>query len=226
MRPGRPKDHRVRFVFGDAVVACDLGADATFADIARTLETLARRHHGKPVAIDVTVQPDTDSPDLRRERPGRWPVRWIVSKPESPDQEPAPHADDRVARDETILVVDDDPDIRDLAVDVLTEAGFTVLSASCATDAFCLLEQHPDVALLFTDIVMPGLDGLMLADMAIIQRRDLRVVYATGYADQVGRQPGYRYGPVLDKPYRAADLVQVIERELARPGGLWRVPAR
>jgi CheY-like chemotaxis protein len=230
MRLGRPKDHRVRFVFGDAVVSLALAADATFADIAAAWAAAARRHRGKPVAIDVTVPalrgPDTHDPEIRRERPGRWPVRWISSKSIYPDRPPATLDGDRAPRAGSILVVDDDPDVRDVAVGILADAGFTVLAASCGTDAFCLLEQHPDVSLLFTDIVMPGLDGLMLADMAIIHRRDIRVVYATGYSDHMRREPGYRYGPVLEKPYRAAELIRLIEHELARPGGLWRVPVR
>ncbi len=227
---GRPKGHRVRFVFGDAAVSLALAADATFSDIAAALAAVARRHRGKPVAIDVTVPPlpgpDTRNPDIRREHPGRWPVRWISSKSIYPDRPPETREGDGAGRAASILVVDDDSDVRDVAVGILADAGFTVLAASCATDAFCLLEQHPEVSLLFTDIVMPGLDGLMLADMAIIHRRDIRVVYATGYSDHMRRQPGYRYGPVLDKPYRAAELIRVIEHELARPGGLWRVPAR
>src|SRR5277367_4485636 len=65
-----------------------------------------------------------------------------------------------------ILVVDDDCDVRDVAVSVLEHAGFTVLAAAGAIDAFCLLEEHQEIALMFTDVMMPGLDGLMLADMA------------------------------------------------------------
>jgi len=118
-----------------------------------------------------------------------------------------------------ILVVDDDGDVRDVAISVLEHAGFAVLAASGAMDAFCLLEEHREIALMFTDVVMPGLDGLMLADMAVLRRRDLKIVYATGYADAARRQPGYRYGPLLSKPYRPADLERVIECELAQPAG-------
>ncbi len=67
---------------------------------------------------------------------------------------------------------------------------------------------------MLTDVVMPGLDGLMLADMAILRRDDLRIIYTSGYADRAQRQPGYRYGPMLLKPYRAAELEHLVALEL------------
>ena len=118
-----------------------------------------------------------------------------------------------------ILVVDDDSDVRDVAISVLADAGFAVWAASGAIDAISLLEEHQEIALMFTDVVMPGLDGLMLADMAVLRRRDLKVVYTTGYAAAAHRQPGYRYGPLLSKPYRPSDLERMIVRELAQPNG-------
>jgi CheY-like chemotaxis protein len=206
------KTGRVRFLFDDAVVSLSLAADATFEDIARTLDELARRHHGKPVAIDVTLA--VPSPSVPRESRGRSSLSWL---PFGVCRSGEASEIDRASSARPILVVDDDPDVRDVAVGVLKDAGFSVLAAPSAMEAFRLLEEHRDIALMFTDVVMPGLDGLMLADMAVLRYNDLKVVYATGYANRVGRQPGYRYGPVLPKPYRAADLVRLIERELTRP---------
>ena len=212
MRTAHTRSGRVRFVFDDAVVSLSLAADATFEDIARTLDELARRHHGKPVAIDVTLAiPPPGIPPEPRERSS---VSGLPSRAGRPGKAPEI---DRTPSAQSILVVDDDPGVRDVAVGVLEEAGFSVLAAPCAMDAFCLLEEHPDIALMFTDVVMPGLDGLMLADMAVLRHKDLKVVYTTGYVDQVRRQPGYRHGPVLPKPYRPADLVRLIERELEQP---------
>ena|SRR5579871_3583573 len=205
------KTGRVRFLFDDAVVSLNLAADATFEDIARTLDALVRRHHGKPVAIDVTLAvPSLGSPREPRSRSSSsWPRSGAGRPVEASETAAASSAP-------AILVVDDDPDVRDVAVGILEDAGFAVVAAPGAMEAFRVLEEHPDIALMFTDVVMPGLDGLMLADMAVLRHRDLKVVYATGYADQVQRQPGYRYGPVLPKPYRRADLVRLIERELAQ----------
>ncbi|MBI3513380.1 MAG: response regulator, partial [Proteobacteria bacterium] len=64
-----------------------------------------------------------------------------------------------------ILVVEDDDGVREYAGTVLREAGYAVLTARDAVEAFILLEQNPGISLMFTDIVMPRIDGLMLADM-------------------------------------------------------------
>jgi two-component system, response regulator PdtaR len=62
------------------------------------------------------------------------------------------------------LIVEGDPLLRMLAVEVVEEAGFVVLEAGNADEAVALLESHPDISLLFTDIDMPGsMDGLKLA---------------------------------------------------------------
>jgi DNA-binding NtrC family response regulator len=124
-----------------------------------------------------------------------------------------------------ILVVDDDEDVRNYAVAVLQSAGYGVFTACDAVEAFILLEENPHIRLMFTDVVMPRIDGLMLADMAKLRNPDLRVLYATGYEDRVTSQPGYRYGALLTKPYRAGQLEAAIRRTLDEPPSA-RLPAR
>jgi signal transduction histidine kinase/CheY-like chemotaxis protein len=87
----------------------------------------------------------------------------------------------RGSRSEIVLVVEDDVRMREMAVASLRELGFTVMSAESGLEALSLLKHHPEVALLFTDIVMPGMNGRMLADEAVKLRPDLRVVFTTGY---------------------------------------------
>jgi CheY-like chemotaxis protein len=130
-----------------------------------------------------------------------------------PDHRPVPPQ--RVSS--TILIVDNDDAIRDLAETVLRQAGYPVLTAPDGVSAFRLLERHPEIDLLFTDIVMPRIDGLMLADMAKLRRPHLKVLYATAYRDEMNRQPGYRYGEILPKPYRARDIEVAVRRALATP---------
>jgi hypothetical protein len=57
----------------------------------------------------------------------------------------------------------------------------------------------------------------MLADMAKLRRPGLKVLYATGFPDDARRQPGYRYGEVLGKPYRSAELIAAVRRALDKP---------
>ena len=82
---------------------------------------------------------------------------------------------------EVVLVVEDEPAVRQFSVDALTELGYRVLEADGAAAALRLLDVHPEIALLFTDIVMPEVNGAKLADEARRRRPGLRVLFTTGY---------------------------------------------
>jgi CheY-like chemotaxis protein len=118
----------------------------------------------------------------------------------------------------TILVVEDDRDVREVAVAVLEEAGYRVLEAESGDDAYRLLLAHPDLRIdaLFTDVVMPGrFDGIDIANAACELRPGLRVLYATGFADLVRHNRSEDLqGPVLRKPYRPAELRAAINAVL------------
>ncbi|MHB1204059.1 MAG: ATP-binding protein [Rhodospirillaceae bacterium] len=81
----------------------------------------------------------------------------------------------------TVLVVEDEPDVRRLTVDALGELGYRVLQADGATPALALIKTHPEIKVLFTDIVMPEINGRKLADQALKLRPDLKVLFTTGY---------------------------------------------
>jgi CheY-like chemotaxis protein len=80
-----------------------------------------------------------------------------------------------------ILLVEDEERVRALSVDALQEIGYTVVSASSAKAALMLLDEHPDVVLLFTDIVMPDMNGRLLAEAVHKTRPGLKVLYTTGF---------------------------------------------
>ncbi|MFT4077312.1 MAG: PAS domain S-box protein [Asticcacaulis sp.] len=82
---------------------------------------------------------------------------------------------------EIILVVDDEPSVRQFSADALSELGYRVLEADSAAVALNLLRANPDISLLFTDIVMPDTNGRKLAEQAHHIRPDLKVLYTTGY---------------------------------------------
>jgi PAS domain S-box-containing protein len=82
---------------------------------------------------------------------------------------------------EVILVVEDDARMREMTTASLRELGFTVIHAESAAVALRLLEGQPDIALMFTDIVMPEMNGRKLADEALKLRPTLKVVFTTGY---------------------------------------------
>ncbi len=80
-----------------------------------------------------------------------------------------------------VLVVEDEPLVRIGAVQMLEEAGYEVLSAPDADEAIALLEQHPEISLLFTDVQMPGsMDGVRLAEAVRKRWPPIRIVVTSG----------------------------------------------
>lgn len=111
------------------------------------------------------------------------------------------------------LVAEDNPMVRMEAADVLGDAGFDVLEASTASSALAQLEQNPEVALLFTDVQMPGIfDGLALAHEARRRWPQISIIVVSG---EVSPQPAQlpERARFLSKPYYASALARVI-REL------------
>jgi signal transduction histidine kinase len=82
---------------------------------------------------------------------------------------------------EVILVVEDDTLMRRMSTEGLRELGYTALDCDGAAQALSVLDSRTDVRLLFTDIVMPEINGKKLADEALRRRPDLKVIYTTGY---------------------------------------------
>ena len=111
----------------------------------------------------------------------------------------------------TILVVDDDPDIRDYASRVLEDCGYAVLTAPDGAAALVLLCGNDRIDLLFTDIVMPGLDGTEVARLAMQKSPRLKVLLASGYT--TGPTLGCR---LLKKPYRPQQLVGEVAAVLGK----------
>ncbi|WP_313435998.1 PAS domain-containing protein [Stenotrophomonas sp.] len=109
---------------------------------------------------------------------------------------------------ERILVVDDDAAVRAFSVDALTELGYRVLSADGAATALPLLQSHPDIALLFTDVVMPGVNGRQLADQARARHPQLKVLFATGNSRNALVDDGVLDAQVqlIGKPFTIGEL--------------------
>jgi DNA-binding NtrC family response regulator len=113
---------------------------------------------------------------------------------------------------DTILIVEDEVLIRIIAADALEESGFKVLEAGNATEALGILDDHDEVAVLFTDINMPGdMDGLALARHVSHQRPEIKVVVTSGkqWLDSSSLPDD---GVFLPKPYRASQLAAAMAR--------------
>jgi len=112
-----------------------------------------------------------------------------------------------------ILIVEDDPEVLDVTVEMLRALGWEVLTAPDAPSGLSVLRRDADIDVLFSDIVMPrGMNGVELAREARRLRPELRVLLASGYPASAlpGGTAGSEDGefPFLSKPYRASELAQ------------------
>jgi two-component system NtrC family sensor kinase len=118
---------------------------------------------------------------------------------------------------ETILLVEDDPEVRKFSAAVLREQGYTVHIAPDAASGLAVLQADPKIALLFTDVVLPGgMNGRQLADEARRQRPELKVLYATGYTRNAIIHEGRLDAEVelLNKPFTADALTRKVRQIL------------
>jgi len=114
---------------------------------------------------------------------------------------------------ETVLVVEDEESVRTVTVDMLTELGYRVLQAEGAMTGLKMLDAHPEVTLLFTDVVMPDVNGRKLADEAKKRRPDLSVLFTTGYTRNAIVHNGVLDAGVhlIVKPFTMEALAQKLE---------------
>jgi signal transduction histidine kinase/DNA-binding response OmpR family regulator len=130
------------------------------------------------------------------------------------------------AHAETILVVEDDGDVRSHTTGILRELGYAVLEAPEGKAALRAIEQHPEIGLLFTDVGLPGgMNGRQLAEAARRIRGDLKVLFTTGYARNAivhdGRlDPGVQ---LITKPFTYAALATKLRDVLDQHAGPRRI---
>ncbi|MDX3935717.1 PAS domain-containing protein [Stenotrophomonas sp.] len=118
---------------------------------------------------------------------------------------------------ELVLVVEDEPGVRQFSIEALTELGYPVLAAEGAAAALTLLDRHPDIALLFTDVVMPEVNGRQLADEALRRRPTLKVLFTTGYSRNALEIDGVLDPDVhlIGKPFTLEELALRVRAVLA-----------
>ena len=118
---------------------------------------------------------------------------------------------------ETVLLVEDEDSVRVMAARILRQRGYTVLEARNGTAALALLERHEgQIDLLLTDIVMPEMNGIELAERVVGLREGIRVLFMSGYAEG-GPGLGHPGATLLHKPFRAAELLGTVRRLIDGP---------
>lgn len=124
------------------------------------------------------------------------------------------HSDSQVSTVEaTVLVVEDDPDVRAIVVGILSDMGCEIIEAEDARSALRRLDERPDIDVLFTDVVLPG--GASGPDLVIEARRrlpDIKVVLTSGYpdGDSTGLDSGEKHPWFIRKPYRRTELAELL----------------
>jgi two-component system sensor histidine kinase EvgS len=140
-------------------------------------------------------------------------------EPPLPEREPKAASEGHAS--ESILLVEDEDVVRDLAHEVLEEKGYTVLAARHAGEALLVAERHPGpIDLLLTDVVMPHMGGRELAQRVVAQRPRVKVLYVSGYTDDAVLRHGVMEAEVafLQKPFTAAALLAQVRAVLAGTG--------
>jgi two-component system cell cycle sensor histidine kinase/response regulator CckA len=139
------------------------------------------------------------------------------------DPHPAPHTRELGQPHrgtETILLVEDDTSVRTLVRDELRKLGYKVMEAKNGIEASLLAtQQMGTVDLLLTDMVMPGMSGRELAQHLVALKPDLRILFMSGYTDDVGLLTGLGEGTTnfLQKPFTPAALAQIVRKLLDSP---------
>ncbi len=119
-------------------------------------------------------------------------------------------------RQERILAVEDDADVLAYSVDALETLGYQVFGVKDAESAMTVLEGHPEITMLFTDVQLPGLNGPELVERALQRRPDLAVLYTTGYTANAILHRGILDRDVksLNKPFNLAELAATMREVL------------
>jgi CheY-like chemotaxis protein len=118
---------------------------------------------------------------------------------------------------ETVLLVEDEPALRDLIKFALTESGFTVLDVPSPADALALSRGHTGpLQLLLTDVIMPGMDGPALAKQVQKERPDIKVLFMSGYATNFIMHDGAVDAGTnfLEKPFHPRTLLSKVREVL------------
>jgi CheY-like chemotaxis protein len=121
-----------------------------------------------------------------------------------------------VGAGETVLVVEDDPSVRLLVMQVLAELGYDAIETADGRAAVPVLESDRTIDLVVTDVGLPGLNGRQIAEIARQHRPDLPILFITGYAEQAADQAQFLEAgmEILAKPFDIAQLSQRIRNIL------------
>jgi PAS domain S-box-containing protein len=131
------------------------------------------------------------------------------------------HANNGHSKAEKVLLVDDQPDVLETAVALFSHLGYDVLSANNGVEALETLRASGDIAILFTDVVMPGIGGIELAKITRREFPKVKVILASGYtrSSLQDQSPELDSFDLIPKPYRLSDLIKILQTAHADKAG-------
>ncbi len=145
---------------------------------------------------------------------------YLPQTGESATEAPLSSVRDSSGRQEIVLLVEDDPDVRDYARAVLANLNYRVVEAANGEEALAILRGTQPLDLLFSDVILPGeIDGRGIARQALKMRPDLKVILTSGNWDlsSPNGMPMLEGAAVLPKPYTEEKLADIIRKVLTRP---------
>jgi signal transduction histidine kinase len=167
----------------------------------------------------VTESGGRISVESERDHGTTFTIHLPVAEGEAAGLRTAPDGPRQLQGTETILLVEDDQPIRELVRKILVRYGYEVLEASDVAHALQIAEQHPaPIHLMLSDIVMPVLRGPDLAQRVVRHRREMRVLYMSGFSNRLGTGVGVLSGGVglLEKPFTPEGLAASVRECLSR----------
>ena len=139
-------------------------------------------------------------------------LRPAAARPADPP--PAPAA----ARKTVILVVEDNPSVRDVAAAMIEDMGYETITASNGTEGLAAISSRPDIDLVVSDVIMAGMNGPEMAQKALSVRPDLKILFMSGYAPGSLRQMQEGLPNAVElvsKPFTRSDLTEKVRKALA-----------
>jgi CheY-like chemotaxis protein len=224
LHPGAAAGHYVKLKVSDTGCGMDEVTQArifepffTTKDIGKgtglglaTVFNVARQHGGW---IEVKSEPGNGSAfTVYLPASDKTAPEVVTAEASSPKKIPGGH--------ETVLIVEDEEMLRQLANDILHDCGYVTLSAASGRQALEIWQKHAgEIDLLLTDMVMPeGVSGVELAERLVMEAPQLKVVYMSGYtADEVNSDLLERTNATfIQKPYGQSELSKIIRDSLDR----------
>lgn len=188
-------------------------------DLPVSIEPIARRvrrepcTNGNPNPTNLIATPDMKAPASINST--TEPIQPAATAPFSARQQPVSPSTIATRGNETVMVVDDEPLVRQMMVHMLREFGYRVLEASSSLEAQRLAYINEKIHLLVTDFSMPQTNGAELAQWFQVNYPETKVLIATGslceFVNQAGEQEGFA---ILAKPFDGVQLGQMVRMVL------------